>query len=172
MIILLPFATSSMIDVGPPKILLPICVHPDGKYAISEEMCNCQFYLRNLNGEWLAKVQPFDPEFFCIKFHPNAVPLYVPFRSQLTLLQHLCLQLQLLPPSPRYWPRADGTLALIETGRWRSKRRLNTRADSGRTDGTPVWSVGATKGPTDCCPTRPRVLATFQPIHYLHCCCR
>ena len=54
----------------------------------------------------------------------NAVLLYAPFGSQLTLLQHLSLQLSLLLPSPRYWPMADGSLTLDEIGRWRSYKTL------------------------------------------------
>ena len=87
------FVTSLMRGVGPYKILLTFActrMANSGKYAIPEEMCNYKFCLRNLNGEWLANVQPFDPGFFCIKAHPNAVLLYTPFRLQLTLLQHAC----------------------------------------------------------------------------------
>ena len=87
-------------------------------------MRNYKFYLRSLNGEWLARVQPFDPEFLCIKVHPNAVLLYMPFRSQPTLLQHLCVQLELLPP------------ALSETGRWRSRSTLEWLRKNG-TDSIP-----------------------------------
>ena len=86
-----------------------IHVYQDGTYAIIAEMRNYQFFQRNMEGQWLAKVQPFDPEFFCVKVHANAVLLYAPFRSQLTLLQHLCLKMNLLPPSPRYWLMAEGS---------------------------------------------------------------
>ena len=112
---------------GPIGDFTDIHTYQDGTFAISEEMKKYQFFLRNMEGQWLAKVQPFDPESFCVKVHANAVLLYAPFRSQLTLLQHLCLQLNLLPPSPRYWPvadRSDGSLVLAQAGRWRSCKTL------------------------------------------------
>ena len=59
--------------------------------------------------------------------HPTGALLFAPFHSQLTLLQHLCIQLeyskkpfQLLSDVPKYWLEGDGTMCLDDDHRWRS----------------------------------------------------
>ena len=103
----------------------------DGSFAIPVTMKNYSFSFRQLNGRLIGRVYPFDPSFFHTKVHPSGALLYTPFHSQLTFLQHLCIQLanikdppQLISTLPKYWMEDDGTLALFEENRWRSIKTL------------------------------------------------
>ena len=104
----------------------------DGTFAIPVTMQKYSFPFRQLNGRWMGQVYPFDPEWLCTQVHPSGALLFAPFRSQLTLLQHLCIQWDLLdrPPQliaklPRYWLEEDRSMALLEENRWRSHKTLN-----------------------------------------------
>ena len=93
-----------------------------------------------INGKLMAQVFPFDGNFFCTKVHPNGVLLRAPFPSQLTFLQHLCIQLEtikdplkLLSSVPKYWLEEDGTMSLHEDNRWRSVKTLKWLKSNGMT---------------------------------------
>ena len=103
----------------------------DDGYAIPPRMRDYNFPLRRLNGDLYAQVFPFDPFFFYIKVHPNGALLFAPFHSQLTLLQHLWIQLdyskkplQLLSDVPKYWLEEDGVMCPDESHRRRSEQTL------------------------------------------------
>ena len=103
----------------------------DEGYVVPTAMQNFNFYVRKFDGTFYAQIRPFDPFFFCTKVHPNGALLFTPHHSQLTLLQHLCIQfqfakkpLQLLSDVPKYWLEEDGTMSLDSGHRWRPKRTL------------------------------------------------
>ena len=99
-------------------------------YVVPAQMRNFNFPVRNFDGAFYEQVFPFDPFHFCTKVHPTGALLITPHHSQLTLLQHLCIQfqyakkpLQLLSDIPKYWLE-DGTMSLDESHRWRSDKTL------------------------------------------------
>ena len=63
-------------------------------YVIPSRMQNFNFPVRKFDGAFYEQVHPFDPFFFCAKVHPTGALLFTPHHSQLTLLQHLCIQFQ------------------------------------------------------------------------------
>ena len=95
-------------------------------YVIPTRMQNFNFPVRKFDGAFYEQVHPFDPFFFfCTKVHPTGALLFTPHHSQLTLLQHLCIQfqfakkpLQLLSDVPKYWLDDDGTMSLDSSHRW------------------------------------------------------
>ena len=100
-------------------------------YVVPSKMRNFNFPVRNFDGTFYVQVYPFDPFFFCAKVHPTGALLFTPHHSQLTLLQHLCIQfqfskkpLQLLSDVPKYWLDEDGTMSLDNCHRWRSEKIL------------------------------------------------
>ena len=112
----------------------------NGTFAISASMRDYNYRLRRINGKGIGQVSPFDPLFFYTKVHPNGALLYAPFSSQLTLLQHLCIQLEkltelihLISTVPKYWLNSDGTLSLHEENRWRSAATLKWLKSNGMT---------------------------------------
>lgn len=107
-----------------------------GIFAICEEMKHFSCWLRTPTGQLTELVYPFDLHSHLISVHPNAMLLFARSRSQLLLMQGLCLQLQILPHSPRYWVGNDGMLVLEDTGRWRSQYALEWIAVYGY-DGVP-----------------------------------
>ena len=105
--------------------------HYEEGYAIPPRMSDYNFPIRNLDGTFYAQVHPFDPYYFCTKVHPTGALSFAPFHSQLTLLQHLCIQfqyakkpLQLLSDIPKYSLEEDGAMCLDEGHRWRSTKTL------------------------------------------------
>ena len=90
-------------------------------YAIPPQMLDFSCPIRNLDGTFYERVYPFDPYYFCANVHPTGAFLFTPHHSQLTLLQHLCIQfqyaskpLQLFSDIPKYWIEDDGTMCLDE----------------------------------------------------------
>ena len=81
-----------------PLLMIPLlftifaCSRMANSGSYFKEMFKCSFFF--------AKVQPFKSEIFASKFCSNTISLVT------YIAQHLCLQLQLLPP-PGDWPRAD-----------------------------------------------------------------
>ena len=114
-------------------------------YAMTRQMKNFNFPVRNLDGTFYAQVYPFDPSFFAVKVHPSGALLFTPHHSQLTLLQHIIRQapflkkpVQFLDDTPKYWLEDDGTMCLHPSHRWKSddtlawlrKRGLHSVPDS------------------------------------------
>ena len=100
-------------------------------YVVPAKMRNFNFSVRNFDGTFYEQVFPFDPFYFCAKVHPTGALLFTPHHSQLTLLQHLCIQFQyakkplrLLSDIPKYWLEDDGAMSLDESHRWRSDKTL------------------------------------------------
>ena len=100
-------------------------------YVVPPKMRDFNFPVRNFDGAFYVQVFPFDPFYFCAKVHPTGALLFTPHHSQLTLLQHLCIQfqyakkpLQLLSDIPKYWLEDDGAMSLDEGHRWRSAKTL------------------------------------------------
>ena len=117
----------------------------DEGYAMTRQMKNFNFPVRNLDGTFYAQVFPFDPSFFAVKVHPSGALLFTPHHSQLTLLQHIIRQapglkkpVQFLDDTPKYWLEEDGTMCLHPSHRWKSndtiawlrKRGLHSVPDS------------------------------------------
>ena len=117
----------------------------DEGYAMTRQMKNFNFPVRNLDGTFYAQVFPFDPSFFAVKVHPSGALLFTPHHSQLTLLQHIIRQapflkkpVQFLDDTPKYWLEDDGTMCLHPSHRWKSddtiawlrKRGLHSVPDS------------------------------------------
>ena len=103
----------------------------DEGHAISKQMKDYNFPVRNFDGAFYEQVHPFDPSYCATKVHPTGVLLFTPHHSQLTLLQHICIQsqyakkpLQLLTDIPIYWIENDGTMCLDDNHRWRSESTL------------------------------------------------
>ena len=101
-------------------------------YVVPAKMRNFNFPVRKFDGTFDEQVYPFDPFFFCTKVHPTGALLFTPHHSQLTLLQHLCIQFQyakkpimLLSDIPKYWLDDDGTMSLDVSHRWRSDKTLH-----------------------------------------------
>ena len=101
--------------------------------GITPQMRNFNFPVRRLNGNFYARVYPFDPKFYH-KAHPTGTLLFSGFHSHLTLLQYLCIHLpvakrpiHILSEVPKYWLEEDGTLCLDENHRWRSDATLAWR---------------------------------------------
>ena len=65
----------------------------DEGYVVPQ-MRDYNFQVRNFDGTFYEQVFPFDPFYFCTKVHPTGALLLTPHHSQLTLLQHLCIQFQ------------------------------------------------------------------------------
>ena len=100
-------------------------------YVVPPQMRDYNFPVRNFDGTFYDQVHPFDPFYFCTKVHPTGAILFTPHHSQLTLLQHLCVQsqyakklLQLLSDIPRNWLDDDGAMSLDDSHRWRSDKTL------------------------------------------------
>ena len=96
-------------------------------FAMTRQMKNFNFPVRNLDGTFYAQVYPFDPSFFAVKVHPSGALLFTPHHSQLTLLQHIIRQapflkkpVQFLDDTPKYWLEDDGTMCLHPSHRWKS----------------------------------------------------
>ena len=66
----------------------------DKGYVVPPQMRDYGIQARNFDGTFYERVFPFDPFYFCTKVHPTAALLFTPHHSQLTLLQHLCIQFQ------------------------------------------------------------------------------
>ena len=106
-------------------------VKDDEGYVVPKQMREFNFPIRNFDGAFYEQVYPFTPSYFSTKVHPTGTLLFTPHHSQLTLLQHICIQsqyakkpLQLLSDIPKYWLEEDGTMHLDDGHRWRSKETL------------------------------------------------
>ena len=137
----------------------------DEGYVISTRMQNFNFPVRKFDGTFYEQVHPFDPFFFCAKVHPTGALLFTPHHSQLTLLQHLCIQfqfakkpLQLLSDVPKYWLDEDGTMSLDSSHRWRSNKTLRWLQANGLSSvprkikeeiGSLVYTLDQSKGSDD-----------------------
>ena len=100
-------------------------------YVVPRQMREYELQVRNYDGTFYERVFPFDPFYFCTKVHPTGALLFTPHHSQLTLLQHLCIQfqyakkpLQLLSDVPKYWLEEDGTMSLDRDHRWKDPKTL------------------------------------------------
>ena len=103
----------------------------DEGYVVPPQMRDYNFQVRNFDGAFYEQVFPFDRFYFCTKVRPTGALLFTPHHSQLTLLQHLCIQfqyakkpLQLLSDIPKYWLEDDGAMSLDEGRCWRSTKTL------------------------------------------------
>ena len=104
--------------------------HDEG-YVVPAKMRDFNFPGRNFDGAFYEQVFPFDPFYFFTKVHPTGALLFTPHHSQLTLLQHLCIQfqyakkpLQLLSDVAKYWLEEDGIMSLDNDHRWKSPKTL------------------------------------------------
>ena len=100
-------------------------------YVVPPQMRDYNLQIRNFDGAFYEQVFPFDPFYFCTKVHPTGDLLFTPHHSQLTLLQHLCIQfqyakkpLQLLSDVLKYWLEEDGAMSLDKDHRWRAPKTL------------------------------------------------
>ena len=103
----------------------------DKGYVVPPQMRDYGIQVRNFDGAFYERVFPFDPSYFCTKVRPTGALLFTPHHSQLTLLQHLCVQfqyakklLQLLSDVPKYCLEADGAMSLDKDHRWKAPKTL------------------------------------------------
>ena len=88
------------------------------------DMRSIYFASQNSFFKFICRVNPFDPDFYAVAVHPNAMIVFHTCWLQTILLQVLCTELGFIPRAPRYWPLADNSLILEERGRWRSRTTL------------------------------------------------